>query len=304
MAHTGDRHDGGSYYGRPILKRPVWKPYIAAYFFTGGLAGGSSLLAFAARMRGNDRLARNASLIAAAGVIASPPLLILDLGRPKRFLNMLRVFKVTSPMSVGTWVLTASGATDTVAAACNLAQVAPRLGRAAEGTSALLAPALCTYTAVLLSDTAVPVWHEARRELPFVFAGSAAASAGAAATLITPSRDASAARSLTGLGAVMELVALTAMERRLGDLGRLYREGTAGRYAKAAKALMATGAALTLTAGRRRRRQASVGASLVTTAALCSRLAVLAAGTQSAEDPSFTVEPQRRRAEEAGRRER
>ncbi len=170
--------------------------------------------------------------------------------------------------------------------------------------SALLGSGALHLHGRALADTAVPVWHEARHELPFVFAGSAAASAGAAATLVTPSRDASAARRLTGLGAVTELAAMTAMERRLGELGRPYREGTAGRYAKAAKALMATGAALTLTARQRRTRQARLGASLVTTAALCSRLAVLAAGAQSAEDPSFTVAPQRRRAEEAGRRAR
>jgi formate-dependent nitrite reductase membrane component NrfD len=293
----------GSYYGRPILKAPVWKPYIAAYFYTGGLAGASSLLGVAARVTGNRRLARNASLIAAAGVAASPPLLILDLGRPMRFLNMLRLLKPTSPMSVGTWVLSASGAADTLAAACNLLRVAPRLGRAAEGASALLAPALCTYTAVLLSDTAVPVWHEARRELPFVFGAGAAASAGAAAALVTPARDAGPARHLAALGAVGELAAFASMERRLGELAAPYRQGTAGRYARAAKALTAAGAALTLTAGRRRARQARLGAGILTAASLCTRFAVLAAGTQSAQDPRFTVEPQRRRAAERERRE-
>ena len=302
MASAGDRHDGDSYYGRPVIKSPIWKPFIAVYFFLGGLAGASSLLAFAARISGNERLARRASYVAAAGVAASPPLLILDLGRPKRFLNMLRVFKVTSPMSVGTWILAASGATDTVAAACNLTSGAPCVGLAAEGASALLAPALCTYTAVLLSDTAVPVWHEARRELPFVFAGSAAASAGAAATLFTPAADAGAARRLTGLGAATELAALAVMERRLGELGRPYREGAAGRYSKAAKALMASGALLTVSAGHRRTRRARLGAAVVMAGAMCSRLSVLAAGTQSADDPSFTVAPQRRRAEADGRR--
>ena len=105
---------------------------------------------------------------------------------------MLRVFKVTSPMSVGTWVLSASGASDAVAAVCEVAGVAPRLRLAAETTSAVLAPVLCTYTAVLVGDTAVPVWHEARRELPFVFAGGAAMSAGAAAALVTRHADARA----------------------------------------------------------------------------------------------------------------
>ena len=298
MASAGERHDGRSYYGKPIIKRPVWKPAIAAYFFTGGLAGASSLLGIAARLGGNERLARNASLIAAAGMAASPPLLIADLGRPARFLNMLRVFKVTSPMSVGSWVVAVSGASDATAALCNLARIAPRTRLAAEATSALLGPALCTYTAVLLSDTAVPVWHEARRELPFVFAGSAAASAGAAAVLVTAPRDAGAARRLAGIGAVSELVASFMMERRLGRLGTPYREHTAGTYLRAAKGLTAAGAVLTTTAGVRHRRRARLGAGLLAAGGACLRFAVLAAGTQSAADPRSTVEPQRRRVTE------
>lgn len=297
MASASTRHDGRSYYGRPIVKAPVWKPYIGWYFFAGGLAGASSLLGLAARLSGNDRLARNASLIAAASLGSSPPLLIADLGRPARFLNMLRVFKVTSPMSVGTWVLSASGASDAVAAVCEVAGVAPRLRLAAETTSAVLAPVLCTYTAVLVGDTAVPVWHEARRELPFVFAGGAAMSAGAAASLVTRHADARAARRLLGLGVATELAATTVMDRRLGPLGQPYREGKAGRYMRAAKALTIGGAALTLSAGRRRVGGTRVGSGLVLAGAACTRLAVLAAGTQSANDPLATVEPQRRRAD-------
>ncbi len=297
MASASTRHDGHSYYGRPIVKAPVWKPYIAGYMFAGGLAGGSSLLGLAARLSGNDRLARNASLIAAASLGSSPPLLIADLGRPARFLNMLRVFKVTSPMSVGTWVLSASGASGAVSAVCEVAGVAPRLRLAAETTSALLAPTLCTYTAVLVADTAVPVWHEARRELPFVFAGGAAMSAGAAASLVTRHADARAARRLLGLGVATELAATAVMDRRLGPLAQPYREGQAGRYMRAAKALTIGGAALTLSAGRRRVGPARVGSVLVLVGAACTRLAVLAAGTQSANDPQATVEPQRRRAD-------
>ena len=295
MASAGDRHDGRSYYGKPIIKGPMWKPAIAAYFFTGGLAGASSLLGFAARMRGNERLARNASLIAAAGMAASPPLLIADLGRPARFLNMLRVFKVTSPMSVGSWVVAASGASDTAAAVCNLARIAPRTRLAAEVASALLGPALCTYTAVLLSDTAVPAWHEARRELPFMFAGSAAASAGAAAVLVTAPRDAGAARRLAAIGATTELAASLAMERRLGPLGTPYRERRAGACMRAAKGLTAVGAGLASTAGARHRTRARLGAGLLLAGGACLRFGVLAAGNQSAADPSYTVEPQRRR---------
>jgi hypothetical protein len=294
------RHDGHSYYGRPIIKGPIWKPEIGAYFFTGGLAGASSLLALAAHLRGNERLARNASLIAAASTAASPPLLIADLGRPARFLNMLRVFKVTSPMSVGTWVLAASGASDATAAICHLARIAPRTRIVAETTSALLAPALCTYTAVLLSDTAVPVWHEARRELPFVFAGSAAASAGAAAALVTAPEHAGPARRLALIGALGELAATAVMKRRLGPLGAPYREGAAGRNARAAGILTATGVVFTATAGSRHGLRARTGAALIAAGSVASRFSALAAGSQSAENPRFTVEPQRQRVADRG----
>ncbi len=138
---------------------------------------------------------------------------------------MLRVFKPTSPMSVGSWVLAAMGAADTAARPASSSDVLPGVRRSAETASALLAPALCTYTAVLLADTSVPVWHEARRELPFVFAGGAAASAGAAATIVTSPEHAGAARRLTVLGSGLGLAASTLMERRLGMLGRALPPG-------------------------------------------------------------------------------
>ena len=106
-----------SYYGRPILKEPVWKPEIPWYFFTGGIGGSSASLALAAHLTGNDRLARNANLVALAAMTVSPLLLIRDLGRPMRFLNMMRVFKVTSPMSVGSWLLALQGTATGVAGA-------------------------------------------------------------------------------------------------------------------------------------------------------------------------------------------
>src|SRR5206468_7538358 len=116
-----------SYYGRPILKEAVWKPEIPWYFFTGGIAGASSVLSLAARVARNERLAKTSMWIGLAGEVVSPALLIADLGRPERFLNMLRVFKVTSPMSVGSWVLAGSGAATTAEAVCEVLGVFPRL---------------------------------------------------------------------------------------------------------------------------------------------------------------------------------
>ncbi|MBV9412987.1 MAG: polysulfide reductase NrfD, partial [Acidimicrobiia bacterium] len=194
------RAEPRTYYDRPVLKKPVWKWYIPAYFFTGGMAGASSTLAFAARLRGNDRLARRAGLISLAGIAASPVFLIADLGKPGRFYNMLRVAKPTSPMSVGTWLISLFGPMSGAAALSDITGLLPGVGRLCEALAAVTGPAVSTYTAVLTSDTAIPAWHEAWRELPIVFAGGSAASAGAAAVLVTPAEDAGPARRLVVLG--------------------------------------------------------------------------------------------------------
>ena len=287
-----------NYYGRAVLKEPTWKPEIPWYFFAGGLAGASSGLALVARLAGNERLARRALLAALGGATVSPVLLISDLGRPDRFYNMLRVFKPTSPMSMGTWILTSFGPSAGIAAVSDLLGVFPRLGRFAEVISALLGPALSTYTAVLVADTSIPVWHEARGELPFVFAASSAASAGACAAILTPIRDAGPARRLAVGGALLELWAVEAMKRRLGKfLAEPYHQGEAGRYDKLAKAFSGLGAAVMGFAGRKRRSAAVAGGALILAGAAFERWSVFRAGFQSARDPKYTVMPQRERLE-------
>jgi Polysulphide reductase, NrfD len=294
-----------SYYGRPIIKEPVWTWEVPWYFFAGGLAGASASLGLGARLAGNQRLAASAWTISGAAVSAGVPLLVSDLGRPERFPYMLRVFKVTSPLSVGSWVLATMGPAAAGAALSDRLGVFPRLGRAAEAVAGLLGPALATYTGTLVADTAVPVWHEAGRELPFVFAGSAAASAGAAAVLSTPVADAGPARRLAVAGAALELGAVQAMERHLGELGEPYHQGPAGRLARLAKGCTAAGAALVALGGRRRRAVTAAGAVLVLAGSACERWAVYKAGFQSARDPRYIVEPQRARmaARDAGRSE-
>ena len=115
---TGTTMD--SYYGRPIIKEPVWTREIPWYFFTGGIAGASSVLHGLARLTGNTRLAKTSLYVGAAADAVSPLLLIKDLGRPERFLNMFRVFKVTSPLSVGSWILLVSGGASNTAAVLEL----------------------------------------------------------------------------------------------------------------------------------------------------------------------------------------
>jgi hypothetical protein len=284
-----------SYYGRPVIKAPVWTWEVPAYFFTGGLTGASATLGLGAQLASNERLARSAWSMSMAGVAVSPVLLISDLGRPARFLNMLRMFKLTSPMSVGSWVLAGTGATVTVAGARTLVGRPRALGAVGAALAgAVLGPVLATYTGVLLADTAIPVWHEARRWLPLVFAGSAMAAAGAAASITTPLADATPARRLAVLGGLVEGVATRAMESGLKDLGQPYREGRARRYGVAAKGLTAAGVCLVGGAGCGRAK-AVAGSGALLAGSLCTRFAVYHAGFQSARDPRPTVQPQRAR---------
>ena len=295
---VSERSENGyrSYYGRPVLKEPVWSWEIPWYFFAGGLAGASSTLSAVARVTGNDRLARRALLVALGGVTVSPVLLISDLGRPDRFYNMLRVFKPTSPMSVGTWILSSFGTASATAAASELLSAFPRLGRTAQALAALLGPALSTYTAVLVADTSVPVWHEARRELPFVFASSSAASAGAAAAMLTPTEDAGPARRLAVVGVLLEIGGMEVMRHRLGAfLAEPYVRDKAGRYAKLAKLLSGAGGVVMGLAGRKRRSAAIAGGALILVGAACKRWSIFRAGFQSARDPKYTIRHQRER---------
>jgi Polysulphide reductase, NrfD len=280
-----------SYYGQPVIKEPVWTWEIPCYFFTGGLAGASAGLAYLAELRGEQPLARRTWLIALGAVTASPALLTMDLGKPTRFLNMLRVFKVTSPMSVGSWILSASGLTTALATANAWSGLFPRAAAASRPAAALLGLPLSTYTAALVANTSVPVWHEARRTLPFVFASGAAASAGAAALLASPPGEAHAARRLAVAGAVAELATTQLMERRLGELGEPYRSGTPGRLGRLAKGLTAAGA-VAVAAGVSR-----AGGALIAAGAFAERWSIFKAGFRSASDPKYVVGPQRERVE-------
>ena len=139
---------------------------------------------------------------------------------------MLRVFKVTSPMNVGAWVLFVNGGASNMAAVLELVGRLGPIRRAAGIVAAFFGPPLATYTGVLLSDTAVPVWHEARRELPLLFGASAAASAGAAACLFLGAENAGPARRLAVGGVVAEGIVMIKMTRRLGAVGEVYRRAS------------------------------------------------------------------------------
>lgn len=281
-----------SYYGRPVLKPPVWKvPDVPLYLYLGGVAGASSTMALLAGLTGRGRLARAGRLAAAVGATASVGALVHDLGRPARFLNMLRVIKPTSPLSVGSWILAPFSALSGAAVASDLTGRLPGAGRAAATAAGLIAPAMTTYTAVLLSDTAVPGWHEAYRELPFVFAGSAVCSAGALGMLTAPEESAPA-RRMAIAGAVLELAAARRMHRSAGLVGEVYQQGRAGAVLRAARVLTCVGLGAAVLSGRSRAARVASGLCL-NAAAAATRYGVFEAGRASARDPRYTVIPQR-----------
>jgi hypothetical protein len=287
---------------RPVIKEPTWTPEIPLYFYAGGLAGASAAFALVSDAAGEKEAARRAWLVALAGSAVSPALLISDLGKPTRFLYMLRMFKVTSPMSVGSWVLAAFGTATAPAALHGVVGGLGRAGRVAQVASAVLGLPLSAYTAALIGNTAIPVWHAARIELPFVFVAGAATSAGAIGAVLSPVDEAGGARRLAIGGAVAEIALTRVMERRLDGegVGTPYHEGWAGGLAKAATALTAAGAVALAARGRRSRSWAVAGGALLTAGALAERWAIFRAGFQSAARPEDTVLPQRRAMQDGG----
>lgn len=301
-----------SYYGQNIVKPMPWKHEIPAYLFLGGVAAASGMIGAGAHAIGHDTLRRNARLTSMTAVALSGGALIKDLGRPERFVNMLRTMKLTSPMSVGTWIFSGFSAFAGVVTAAELDRM---LGGSSDGrglpvVGGLLrtveplgsagafafGPPLAAYTAVLLSDTATPMWFEARKQLPFVFVSSASMAASGLQMVLTPTRETAPVRRLAMLGAAGDYLAVEAMEKQLADVGvdEPLHHGNAGTMMRLAKALTVAGGVGSLLAGRSRAVAVASGLALATASAL-TRFAVVEAGIDSAKDPKYTVAPQKAR---------
>ncbi len=300
-----------SYYGRPVLKAAPWELDIPAYLFLGGLAGGSSLLSAGADLTGRAALRRTGRVGALVALLGSTYALIHDLGRPARFHHMLRVAKPTSPMSMGTWILSTYGPLAGLAAAGEMRGLLPRryhegwvgtllrlAARPAGLGAAVTAPALASYTAVLLSDTATPTWHDAHRHLPFVFTGSASAAAGGLGMIGSPVAQAAPARRLAVGGALLELAVEQHMERKMGLTAEPLHHGTAGRLMRASRALTLAGTAGTLLLGGRSRLVSALSGAALLAGSACLRFGIFEAGQDSARDPKYAVVPQRERVQQ------
>jgi formate-dependent nitrite reductase membrane component NrfD len=265
-----------TYYDVPLLKAPVWTWEVPVYFFVGGAAGAASVIAAVADWTGTDgNVARDARWIAAAGGPLSAALLTADLGRPERFVNMLRVFKPQSAMSVGSWTLAAFSASSAVAVLPLRALAAP-----AQPVSALLGCGMLTYTGVLIGATAVPAWHDHVRTLPFHFAASGMASAAAILTLM--GHDTPQMNRIAVSAAAIETLVGAAIESRPTEASRPLREGASGWVIRAGGVLSGPVPLLCRVASRSRRvhRLASVAALA---GSLLTRIGWILAGRASTE---------------------
>ena len=286
----------------PMMKPPVWTWEIPLYFWFGGIAAGSSFVALACDLAGDHRSARIARRVALGALMPSPPLLIMDLGRPERFYNMLRIFKPRSPMSMGAWALSAFGGLAAAAVGADLIG-RDREARALGGANAIVGGYLGSYTGVLLASTAVPVWARSRLFLGPIFVATATAT-GAAATRFAlvlsgvrtghPTREA-LGRVETGAMAT-ELVLSEINERRLGRLAEPLHHGRAGRLFRTAKWLVRAGMGLRLVRRQTGPLSHHVASACYLAAGLCFRYAWVAAGPPSARDDEAVARTARARA--------
>ena len=279
------------YYGLPLLKKPVWTWEIPAYFFVGGTAGAAALIAELSRL-GPDgrRVAQDARWIAGVGGALSAPLLIADLGRPERFLAMLRVLKPQSPMSVGVWIVLAFSNAAAAALAAQLLErrfpraAAPRMAGAIAGPAAAAAGiGMSTYTGVLIGATAVPVWSRNVRLLPIHFAFSALGTA--SSILQLRGHDHPALTRIGVAAALVETAIGACLERARGPANEPVRHGTSGWLMRASGLLSGPIPLLLRTLGRRSPALQRAAAVSTIAGSVLTRYGWIAAGRSSAVDP-------------------
>lgn len=295
-----------TYYDRPMLKHPVWKPYIPTYYFLGGASGAALALGAAAQLEGSERtsgLVRSAHWVGIIGSSLGSVFLVLDLGRPTRFLNMMRVFRPTSPMNMGAWILAVTAPAGIAAGLFARTRMFRTLGEIAGYTAGVFGLGLCTYTGVLVANSAVPVWQEGRRVLPILFGASAISAAGGIIGMfpgLNP-EEVRIARTFTAIGAMAEVTCSKLMERdvsRVEQVGRPLQQGLSGALWKTAGVLSAAALGVTLFPGRSHRKRALAGA-LAALGSFTLRFAVHYAGEASAGDPKASFHLQRQRGAEA-----
>lgn len=289
-----------TYYDRPVLKQSVWSIDIPLYYFLGGSAGAALALGAAVQLGGNRDLREFSKHCHWMGIVGSSlgaASLIHDLGKPARFLNMVRVFRPTSPMNMGSWIL--SGAAPTAIATGLFINRGGLLGSVGEVTgyvSGIFGAALAGYTGVLVSSTAIPVWQDARRWMPILFMASSITSAASILDLFYEDERANRITQMFGnVGRVLEITAAYKVEEagsKVTKVGEPFHKGHTSTLWKAASVL--TFASLVVSAvpvksSKKRKLAGLLGAA----GSLCLRFAVHYISNASARDPRATFQHQR-----------
>lgn len=286
----GRRGDPPAAVHGPMMKAPVWSREVPVYFWFGGMAAGASFVGLACDLAGDERSARLARKVALAALLPSPPLLILDLGRPERFYNMLRIFKPRSPMSMGSWCLSVFGGTLSAAIGADLLGHR-RTARALGAGTAFFGSYLGSYTGVLLASTAVPVWARSRLLLGPIFISTATLT-GAAATRLAltvtgvpvghPTRE---ALGRVESGAMAAELLLSELNReRLGSLASDLEDGAGAVWFRRAQWLARAGLSARLIRKRWGGPAEQFASFCFLGAALCFRFAWVESGRSSAVD--------------------
>jgi|GEM_PF-353974 len=274
----------------PMMKAPVWTWEVPLYFWFGGMAAGASFVALACDMVGDDRSARVARKVALAALVPSPPLLVMDLGRPARFYNMLRVFKPRSPMSMGAWCLTLFGGLGSAAVGADLLD-RPRVARGLGAANAVVGGYLGSYAGVLLASTAVPVWARSRMFLGPIFVSTATLTGAATVRLVLvatgmpPGHPTRTALGRVESGAMAaELLLSEVNHHHLGRLASVLEDGVGARWFKRATWLARGGLAARLVRHRVGPVAEHVASVAFMGAAVCYRFAWVLSGRSSAAD--------------------
>jgi formate-dependent nitrite reductase membrane component NrfD len=286
----------------PIMHPAVWTWEVPLYFWFGGIATGSAFIAAAADLVGDHDSAKVARRVALGAAIPSAPLLILDLGRPERFLNMLRIFKPRSPMSMGAWCLSFFSSAAGGAVAADLIG-RDREARALGGVTAFFGAYLGSYTGVLLASTAVPVWARSKLFLPPIFVCTAVATGAATTRLALAATGTKVGHpTRTALGTIetgaiaTELALSTINEHRLGHLSEALEKGRPGTLFALAKWGVRTGLALRFARKRGGPWVHHLASLLYIFSGLAFRFAWVSAGAASAGDDEAVARTARLRS--------
>ncbi len=289
-----------AYYDVPMLNPPVWEWAIPTYYYVGGLTGAALVLGAAAQIgdsRARGKLIQRCRWIGLSGATVSGALLIYDLGMPSRFINMLRVFRPTSVMNMGAWILSGTGAT----ASLSLLLGARRnwlgtIGEICGYAAGIFGAGLATYTGVLTSNTAVPVWQASRKLLPVLFGTSAMSSVGALFELTIENAEERRLTKIFGAaGQVAELASAIVMEKRAAVVPRVARplkKGISGFLWRTAMVLTGAGLVLGLIPKPSRSRRLTAGV-IGTLGSALMRSSVEHMGVASARDARASFQQQR-----------